>query len=104
MAKEPRLEPLAPCSLNIVCFRALDPGLDAAGLDSLNEEIVAEVQESGVAAPSTTRIRGRLAIRVNITNHRTRFSDIDILLDAVVKAAQARGAMKAEIDARVELG
>jgi len=89
----PALELLTPCSLNIVCFRALAPGLDDAGLDKLNQEIVADLQESGVAAPSTSRVRGCLAIRVNITNHRTQFEDMDILVDAVLKAAQARRAL-----------
>ena len=33
--------------------------------------------------PSTTRIRGQLAIRVNLTNHRTRRSDLELLVAAV---------------------
>lgn len=89
---EAELELLAPCSLNIVCFRVGAPGLDEAALNRLNEEIVADVQESGVAAPSTSRIHGKLAIRVNITNHRTLFRDLDVFVDAVLDAARARGA------------
>jgi glutamate/tyrosine decarboxylase-like PLP-dependent enzyme len=92
VAREPLLELLVPCTLNIVCFRTRALGLDDAGLDRLNEEIVADLQESGVAAPSTSRIRGRLAIRVNITNHRTEFGDMDILVDSVLRAVVARGA------------
>jgi glutamate/tyrosine decarboxylase-like PLP-dependent enzyme len=76
--------------LNIVCFRLRREGLDAAALDQLNKDIVADVQESGVAAPSTTRIKGRLAIRVNITNHRTQRGDLDVLVDAVLNAGQMR--------------
>ncbi len=87
---EPELELLAPVDLNIVCFRLRREGLDAAALDQLNRDIVADVQESGVAAPSTTRINGQLAIRVNITNHRTQRSDLDILVDAVLKAGRLR--------------
>jgi aromatic-L-amino-acid/L-tryptophan decarboxylase len=90
ISKIPKLELLAPVSLNIVCFRFRAPGLGDAQLDAINEDIVADVQESGVAAPSTTRVRGRLAIRVNITNHRTRFTDLDVLVDAVLAAARAR--------------
>jgi aromatic-L-amino-acid/L-tryptophan decarboxylase len=37
-----------------------------------------------VAAPSTTRINGELAIRVAITNHRTGRSDVDAFLDATL--------------------
>jgi glutamate/tyrosine decarboxylase-like PLP-dependent enzyme len=87
---EQQLELLVPVNLNIVCFRLRREGLDAAALDQLNKDIVADVQESGVAAPSTTRIKGQLAIRVNITNHRTQRSDLDVLVDAVLKAGRLR--------------
>jgi glutamate/tyrosine decarboxylase-like PLP-dependent enzyme len=79
----PELELLAKSSLNIVCFRFRADGFSEPELDTLNESIVAELQESGLAAPSTTRINRRLAIRVNITNHRTRREDLDVLVAAV---------------------
>ena len=77
IGQTPELELLAPVALNIVCyrFRAAEGDLDA-----LNEQIVIAMQESGVAVPSTTRLGGELAIRVNLTNHRTRNSDLDLLL------------------------
>ncbi len=81
--EHPELELLAPVSLNIVCFRYTWPGALAELLDRINGEIVAELQERGLAAPSTTRLDGALAIRVNITNHRSRQSDLDALLEAV---------------------
>ena len=87
----PGLELLAPAALNIVCFRFLAPELSEQALDDLNAGIVVELQERGVAAPSTTRLKGRLAIRVNLTNHRTRLADLDILLEAVLAAGQAWG-------------
>ncbi len=71
-------------SLNIVCFRYRCP--DA---DRVNARIVVELQESGVAAPSTTRINGELAIRAAITNHRTNCSDIDALVDATLAIGRA---------------
>lgn len=79
---EPRLELMAPVALNIVCFRyrASDP-------DRLNAAIVAELQERGIAAPSTTTIDGKLAIRACLINHRTEQRDIDTLLDAVLRLA-----------------
>lgn len=88
--REPSLELLAPVSMNIVCFRFRRDGVSAEALDRLNADIVADVQEAGIAAPSTTRILNRLAIRVNITNHRTRRNDLDILVDAVLSKAQDR--------------
>ncbi|MEY9878528.1 aspartate aminotransferase family protein [Bradyrhizobium sp. USDA 329] len=75
---EHRLELLAPVNLNIVCFRYRAD-------DAVNREIVADVQESGVAAPSSTTLDGRLAIRAAIVNHRTEETDIDALLAAVLE-------------------
>jgi hypothetical protein len=57
------------------------------GSDALNEEVLLRVQESGIAVPSSTRIDGRLALRVAITNHRSRREDFDRFIDAVLSAA-----------------
>lgn len=79
------LELLIPVALNIVCFRYDPGGMDAAALDALNGEIVILLQERGLAAPSTTRIHGKLAIRVNLTNHRTKRADMDALVANVLR-------------------
>lgn len=79
-----QLELLAPVALNIVCFRFIASDFTAAELDRLNKEIVIRLQEQGLAAPSTTLLQGRLAIRVNITNHRTRMKDCDELISGCV--------------------
>ncbi|MBF0550676.1 MAG: aspartate aminotransferase family protein [Deltaproteobacteria bacterium] len=81
---EPMLEILAPVSLNIVCFR-----YRCEDSDRVNANIVADLQESGIAAPSTTTINGRLAIRAAIVNHRTNTSDIDALIRATIVFGQA---------------
>jgi glutamate/tyrosine decarboxylase-like PLP-dependent enzyme len=83
---EPNLVLMAPVALNVVCFRLQRDGIPADALDQINEEIVAVLHESGVAAPSTTRVRGHTAIRLAITNHRSRREDFDILIRAVVEA------------------
>ena len=83
----PELERLAPVALNIVCFRYR---AGAAALDVLNAAIVADLQEEGVAAPSTTVLDGRLAIRAAIVNHRTRPEDIDALIQGVLTRGRAR--------------
>jgi glutamate/tyrosine decarboxylase-like PLP-dependent enzyme len=79
IAETPRLELLAPVELNIVCFRyrALEP-------NAVNEQIVLALQESGIVAPSTTRIGGRVAIRAALVNHRTSRAEIDALIDGVL--------------------
>ena len=76
-----QFELLAPVALNIVCFRFLSKA--ESNLDNLNRDIVVALQERGIAAPSTTLLDGKLAIRVNITNHRTDIQDLDLLLKEI---------------------
>ena len=113
VAADPKLQLLAPVTLNIANFRMRAEGYSETQLDQLNEDIVAELQLRGIAAPSTTRIGGKLAIRVNITNHRTREADIDILHRATVEigreliaaqaiAAEAPHALPFEFQSTVE--
>jgi glutamate/tyrosine decarboxylase-like PLP-dependent enzyme len=90
VAAAPDLALLAPVALNIACFRFQPPGLDEAMLDTMNGGIVAELQHLGIAAPSTTRIGGRLAIRICLTNHRTTTADLDLLLREIKRLGQAR--------------
>lgn len=78
------LELLSYEDLNICCFRYV-AGVAPEDLDEVNTEIVVRLQECGIAAPSTTKVRGELAIRVNITNHRTRMSDMPVLTEAIVQ-------------------
>jgi glutamate/tyrosine decarboxylase-like PLP-dependent enzyme len=81
---DPRLELLAPAPLNVVCFRYNARGANDAELNRLNQEILLRIQESGLAVPSHTLLGGRFAIRVAITNHRSRREDFDLLARAVV--------------------
>jgi len=77
--REPALELLAPVGLNIVCYR-----YRCKASDRINARIAIALQESGIAAPSTTMIDGQLAIRAAIVNHRTGRRDIDALIDATL--------------------
>ena len=88
--KHPDLELSAPVALNIVCFRYFDPSKSEVGLNELNSEIVMDLQEQGIAAPSTTKINNQVAIRVNITNHRTTHADMDILINSVTEAGRSK--------------
>jgi glutamate/tyrosine decarboxylase-like PLP-dependent enzyme len=90
--QEPELRRLAPVTLNIVCFRFVAAPGD---LNRLNADIVADVQESGIAAPSTTMVGGALAIRAAIVNHRTTEADIAMTIEAVLVAGRRRAAMAA---------
>jgi aromatic-L-amino-acid decarboxylase len=79
------LELLAPVPLNVVCFRYVYDEVDRGQLNELNEELLIELQESGVAVPSSTLIDGKYALRVAITNHRSRRQDFDILVQKVIE-------------------
>jgi aromatic-L-amino-acid/L-tryptophan decarboxylase len=83
--RNPHLQLLAPVELNVVCFR-YNPGLsDESEIDRMNEEILIRIQESGVAVPSGTRVSGRFAIRVAVTNHRSTRADFRLLAHQVLK-------------------
>ncbi len=88
----PELELLAPVAMNVVCFRFVPLGADPArltDLDALNTEVFLRLRESGVAVPSSTRIGGRFAIRVAITNHRSRREDFALLMAEVLAHGRA---------------
>jgi aromatic-L-amino-acid decarboxylase len=88
---EPSLELLAPVPLNIVCFRVAE---GAADLNALNNALVADIQEAGIAAPSTTTIDGKLVIRAGIFNHRSVRADADALVDGILDLARRRTQMQ----------
>jgi glutamate/tyrosine decarboxylase-like PLP-dependent enzyme len=76
--KHSQLTLSAPVPLNIVCFHIND------ATDDETAALVADLQETGAFAPSTTTIDNRLAIRAAIVNHRTTRADVDGLVEAVV--------------------
>ena len=75
------LELLAGTDLNVICYRYRPTDLDEATLDALNREILMRLQEQGWAVPSHTLIHRKFAIRVAITNQRSRRADFDLLLE-----------------------
>ncbi len=82
------LELLSPASLGVVCFRRHPAGLDdEAALDALNSRIMAHINDLGEAMISSTRSRGRFALRLCIMNWRTTAEDVARILYAVRTAA-----------------
>jgi aromatic-L-amino-acid/L-tryptophan decarboxylase len=88
----PELELLAPVPLNVVCFRYRGALGDEDALNALNEKILVALQERGIAAPSSTRLDSRFAIRAAITNHRTTIDDMDVLAAAVIAIGREKTA------------
>ncbi len=80
----PTLERAAPVPLNIVCFRVI--GAD----DERHADIAADLQESGQAVLSTTRLNGRVALRAAFVNHRTTTADVEAVLASVIEFAGLR--------------
>jgi glutamate/tyrosine decarboxylase-like PLP-dependent enzyme len=80
----PDLETVAPAPLNIVNFRYRGRGTATdETLNEVNREILMRLHESGIAVPSNSILRGRYAIRVANTNHRSRREDFDLLVRTV---------------------
>jgi aromatic-L-amino-acid decarboxylase len=80
-----QLELLAPVPLNVVCFRYHSPGVEGGDLDEVNQRILVELQEGGLAVVSGTRIRGKFALHVAHTNHRSRWEDFELLIGEIVR-------------------
>jgi len=79
--KSETFELYAPVGLNIVCF-----GLKEPADPDLNNKIVIDLQENGIAAPSSTILAGRPAIRAAIFNHRTTEEDMRLFYEALCKS------------------
>ena len=89
--ESPELALLAPRATNIVCFRyrPLGGGPQPAELNALNRELMLRLQESGRFVVSGTTLAGDVyALRVAITNHRSRREDFAALAGAVVRTGR----------------
>ena len=82
---EPTLELVAPIGMDIVCFRFNPGGLDDETLNVLNKEILMQLHEKGIAAPSYTTLNNKYCLRIAIANHRSTHDDFDLLARDVVR-------------------
>ena len=85
---DPTLELMAPIGMDIVCFRFNPGNLNDQALNALNKEILMQLHEQGIAAPSYTTLHGRYCLRIAIANHRSRQEDFDLLAREVVRIGQ----------------
>ncbi len=80
----PVLELVSPASLGILCFRRTYDGVTDDGLlERMNGEVIRRLVESGRGLISSTRVRGRFALRICVMNHTTTAADVDEILDWV---------------------
>jgi aromatic-L-amino-acid/L-tryptophan decarboxylase len=80
---EPGWEIAAPHPLSVVCFRY-------AGSDALNVAIMDAVNATGEAFLSSTRLHGRVVLRVAIGNERTTRDDVRLVWDLLRREAAAQ--------------
>ena len=83
-----RLELFGPPELSIVCFRVTPPGVSGELLDRFNQAVLHRVQLGGEAFLSSTVLGDRFWLRACLVNPRTTRSNLDALLEAVLRAAE----------------
>jgi glutamate/tyrosine decarboxylase-like PLP-dependent enzyme len=83
LERSPAFEILCPRQLSIVCFRYVPAGWSPRGereeqqLDRLNLTLIDELRATGRAFLSSTRLRGRVALRFCFVNWRTTAADVE---------------------------
>ncbi|MBV9102991.1 MAG: amino acid decarboxylase, partial [Candidatus Eremiobacteraeota bacterium] len=86
---EPEWEILAPHPLSVVCFRYAPDGAAEEARDELNLRIMHDVNATGEAYLSSTKLDGRVALRVAIGNERTTRDDVRAAWELLRRAARA---------------
>lgn len=82
------LELMAPAPLSIVCFRYNPGGMDEPALNSLNDQIIQEIESDGRVFLTGTKIERKTALRVCFINPRTKRDDIMLLKRVVLEIGQ----------------
>ena len=85
--QHPRLELLLEPTLSICCFRYVSAQL--SDLDRLNQRLHRQLVRENEYMPSTTRIKGQLALRPCFLGERTHPGQVDGLLQAVLRIGDA---------------
>ncbi len=79
LEQSPQFEVLSPRRLSVICFRYRPPDLSFRDddLDRLNLALVEGLRETNRAFISSTRLRGRVALRFCFVNWRTTAADVE---------------------------
>jgi aromatic-L-amino-acid decarboxylase len=81
--KHPNLEVLSEPTLSICCFRYVSP--DITDLDQFNQRLHRSLVRENEYMPSTTRVKGKLALRPCFIGARADHSQVDGLIEAVLR-------------------
>jgi len=80
---------MTPVTMNIVCYRYEFPVTnDIAVQNNNNKKLLLELQNQGIAAPSSTLLNGQFVIRVANVNQRSQQIDFDILVRESLRIGQ----------------
>lgn len=80
-------ELLSPVTLSVVCFRRRLPGIDdEAAHERVNRALLQGIEDGGQAWLSSTRLRGRYALRMCVLNHTTTAAHVDRVMDWLAQA------------------
>jgi len=90
---EPHWELMAPHPFSVVCFRHKPPGMPEEQLDVHNYAIIEAVNATGKVFLSSTKLDGRVVLRLSIGNIRTKRDDVALawrlLRDAALQGTSA---------------
>ena len=76
------LELMSPASLGVLCFRRrFDGDADEDQTERMNSQLVRSLARTSTGFVSSTKLRGRFAIRLCVFNHTTRKDDVEAVLD-----------------------
>ena len=70
-------EIVSPASLSVVCFRVVPRGATDDAVDRANLDLAEAVRRSQEAFIASTRVGGRVALRLCFVNWRTTEADVD---------------------------
>jgi aromatic-L-amino-acid/L-tryptophan decarboxylase len=78
-------EILSARQLSVICFRYRQAGVTEADLDEMNQRICRELLAGKRAFLSSTRVRGKFALRMCFVNWRTTSRDVDEIVAELVR-------------------
>lgn len=89
LRQSPSFEVLCPARLSTVCFRYAPSNLrDEESLNQLNLALIDELRATRQAVLSSTRLRGRVALRACFINWRTTAGDVEMVLRLIEELGQ----------------
>ena len=100
---------MSPASLGVLCFRRRIEGeADEDRIERMNSQLVRSLARTSTGFVSSTKLRGRFAIRLCVFNHTTRKEDVEAVLDhferSQVEDVAAAPVIEHDRDARLDDG